>query len=238
MSFKLPNGTEVDCTLIQARRVWEICKLHPPGDSEITHLDYGILVRYIYANEAYLITSDGQVFNRNLCWCKDAPPPMESEKPPEVSEFHRGIIMAIETIWKDKFTPANWALEVHDILIRAAAGGKVHGLATVLETLAKTNKIDDVLAAVDTLRPKSEAKVAPIIDAYCRGKVDAIKVAWKGRFKAEMSEGYAEVLLHAALIGTTCVDMFAEYVSAGAICPVIDGELVRLTQLVKQRKGA
>ena len=181
--YKLPDGTEVDCTLVQARRVWEMCR--PPNDYEIETVDRGIFINYVRGNGNYLIASNGDVFSLDRSACGTPPLPMESEKPPEVSEFHRGVISAIEAVWTSKFSTAPWTWEVQDVLARSSPG-ELRGL---LEIIARADAVSaDAVEALERLKPPQQAKTKGDTDTYdegyCRGKINAIKVVWNDRFGA------------------------------------------------------
>ena len=233
MSYKLPDGTEVDCTLIQARRVWEFCKTRRDVSCEV--LGDAILIRSRDATDvalnkrAELITLDGQVFDRVLGWYNNPPPPMESEKPPEVSEFHRGVISAIEAVWKCKFTEALWTWEVQDILARAAADGKTGGLRTLLEAIVKADLTADMaLDALYTLRPTQPKPTTEFTLNYCRGKLDAIKVVWAGRFSRALWDEHLDLLIDAMRKDVTSVDRFLKSLASGMGCEGLRAELDRL----------
>ncbi len=183
MSYKLPDGTEIDCTLVQARRVWEICVTR--DCSRVMPSSVGVEVGVPgYPDEPYLVLSDGRVFNLDLHF-QAPPPPMESEKPPEVSEFHRGVITAIEAVWTSKFSTAPWTWEVQDVLARSSPG-ELRGL---LEIIARADAVSaDAVEALERLKPPQQAKTKGDTDTYdegyCRGKINAIKVVWNDRFGA------------------------------------------------------
>ena len=228
MSFKLPDGTEVDCTLVQARRVWEICASR--HNCELEMLGDGILIKdpgyTVPAGRGapatlsalpHLVMPNGQVFNANPRF-QEPPLPMESEKPPEVSEFHRGVITAIETIWKHKFTSAAWTWEVQDILARAAADGKVNGLATLLETIATTDIVEHVLDAVYRLRPpqpKSEdsTKSSDYVEGFRRSKIHTIKLLWQDRFGDAALDGCLNILSETWHRHADSVDDFLQHLT-------------------------
>jgi hypothetical protein len=170
---------------------------------------------------------DGRVFNYNPGFY-EPPPSMESEKPPEVSEFHRGVITAIETIWKHKFTSAAWTWEVQDILARAAADGKVNGLATLLETISTTDAVEHVLDAVYRLRPPQPKSPTEFTLNYCRGKLDAIKVAWAGRFSRALLDEHLDILVDAMQKDLTSADRFLTCLAGGGGFEVLRQELDRL----------
>lgn len=180
--FKLPDGTEVDCTLVQARRVWEICNLRRNDTLEMC--GDGVLIQDS-RNEVimHLVMPDGRVFNYNPGFY-EPPPSMESEKPPEVSEFHRGVIIAIETVWTSKFSTAPWTREVQDVLARASA----EELRSLLELIARADAVSaDAMEALERLKPpqpKCKDDTGAYNEGYCRGKINAIKVVWNDRFDA------------------------------------------------------
>lgn len=226
MLYKLPDGTEIDCTLVQARRVWEICVTR--DCSRVMPSSVGVEVGVPgYPDEPYLVLSDGRVFNLDLHF-QAPPPPMESEKPPEVSEYHRGVITAIETIWKYKFTATHWTWETQDILARAAADGKIHGLATLLETIATTDAVEDVLDALHKLRPPQPKPTTEFTLNYCRGKLDAIKVVWAGRFSRALLDEHLDLLIDAMRKDVTSVDSFLKSLASGMGCEGLRAELDRL----------
>ena len=183
MSYKLPDGTEADCTLVQARRVWEICHLRRNDILEMC--GDGVLIKDSGNGVlAHLVMPDGRVFNYNPGFY-EPPLPMESEKPPEVSEFHRGVITAIEAVWTSKFSTAPWTWEVQDVLARSSPG-ELRGL---LEIIARADAVSaDAVEALERLKPPQQAKTKGDTDTYdegyCRGKINAIKVVWNDRFGA------------------------------------------------------
>lgn len=226
MSYKLPDGTEIDCTLVQARRVWEICVTR--DCSRVMPSSVGVEVGVPgYPDEPYLVLSDGRVFNLDLHF-QAPPPPMESEKPPEVSEFHRGVITAIETIWKRKFATTHWTWEVQDILARAAADGKINGLATLLEMIATTDMVEDALDVLRKLRPTQPKPATEFTLNYCRGKLDAIKVVWMGRFKTSLPQQDLDTLIGAMQKDATRVDRLLKFLAGSVMPEVIQDELKRL----------
>ena len=226
MSYKLPDGTEIDCTLVQARRVWEICVTR--DCSRVMPSSVGVEVGVPgYPDEPYLVLSDGRVFNLDLHF-QAPPPPMESEKPPEVSEFHRGVITAIETIWKRKFATTHWTWEVQDILARAAADGKINGLATLLEMIATTDMVEDALDVLRKLRPTQPKPATEFTLNYCRGKLDAIKVVWADRFSRALLDEHLDILIDAMRKDVTSVDRFLKSLASGMGCEGLRAELDRL----------
>lgn len=210
--FKLPDGTEVDCTLVQARRVWELCKshLHP----SITTLDDGILIRNpAVPAEPLLVLASGQVFQKNSNY-RDAPPPMASEKPPEVSEFHRGVMSAIGTVWTSKFSTAPWTREVQDVLARASA----EELRSLLELIARADAVSaDAMEALERLKPpQPNRKIqtpTPYADGFRHGKISAIRAVWQHRFSHVISEKQVDTLLRACRRDVTSVDDLLRHLS-------------------------
>lgn len=214
MSYKLPDGTEVDCTLIQARRVWEICT--PRRNCELEVLSYGILIKdpgYAVPVGATLVMADGQVFHANPRF-QEPPPPMESEKPPEVSEFHRGVIIAIETVWTSKFSTAPWTREVQDVLARASA----EELRSLLELIARADAVSaDAMEALERLKPpQPNRKIqtpTPYADGFRHGKISAIRAVWQHRFSHVISEKQVDTLLRACRRDVTSVDDLLRHLS-------------------------
>ena len=138
------------------------------------------------------------------------------------------IITAIETIWKRKFATTHWTWEVQDILARAAADGKIHGLATLLETIATTDAVEDVLDALHKLRPPQPKPTTEFTLNYCRGKLDAIKVVWAGRFSRALLDEHLDLLIDAMRKDVTSVDSFLKSLASGMGCEGLRAELDRL----------
>jgi len=221
--YKLPDGTDANCTLVQARRVWELCKshLHP----SITTLDDGILIRNpAVPAEPLLVLASGQVFQKNSNY-RDAPPPMASEKPPEVSEFHRGVMSAIGTVWTSKFSTAPWTREVQDVLARASA----EELRSLLELIARADAVSaDAMEALERLKPPQPKSATEFTLNYCRGKLDTIKVAWAGRFSRALLDEHLDTLIDAMQRDVTSVDQFLTRLVGGAGFEILRKELDRL----------
>jgi len=224
--FKLPDGTEVDCTLVQARRVWEVCKLHSHHTYDISVLGDVIVitdpkrpcftgkdVSLTLVTMPYLVMPDGQVFNANPRF-QEPPLPMASEKPPEVSEFHRGVISAIETVWTSKFSTAPWTREVQDVLARASA----EELRSLLELIARADAVSaDAMEALERLKPpQPNRKIqtpTPYADGFRHGKISAIRAVWQHRFSHVISEKQVDTLLRACRRDVTSVDDLLRHLS-------------------------
>ncbi len=234
MTYKLPNGKTVDCTLAQARRAWEICRHFLVESAEIMRTTDTLWVNDKNARRSYIILPNGDTYLRSSVIFPKAPPRMPSEVQAEESsvEFCRGLTMAVEMACCRRFPLTEQDKAVLNAAIQAKAEVKLQLLLDTLLSNSDNAAVAAMFKAIKSDLEKDETDtLETYADGFCRGKVSAVRVAWQVQFQDEMPKGLASILRDTWHRHADSLDVILKYIvsswSRGSVVAEIEkmGEL-------------